>query len=113
MNITKLDKTIKKVDACISTLTKDFKSDNFPGKILRYMVNNKPIISHSPNNNFLEKLIKNNSLGVFSSNEKELFSNIEYIFSDFDSFKKKGSDGLNVAKKFFSTEYAKEIILKN
>jgi len=112
MHISKLDETIKKVDVCISTLIKDFKSDNFPGKILRYMVNNKPIISHSPNNNFLEKLIKNNSLGVFSSNEKELFSNIEYIFSDFDSFKKKGSDGLNIAKKFFSTEYAKEIILK-
>ena len=89
MNITKLDKTIKKVDACISTLTKDFKSDNFPGKILRYMVNNKPIISHSPNNNFLEKLIKNNSLGVFSSNEKNYFQILNIFFLTLTPSKKK------------------------
>ncbi len=110
MNIHEVDKIIEKCDVCISTLSKNFYSENFPGKILRYMVNNKPILAHSPNNFFLKNLIEKHSLGLFSSDEDQLFKNISLIFSDFSSFKKKGKNGLSVVKNNFSCENAKKIL---
>ena len=110
MNIHKIDKFIKKCDVCISTLSKNFYSENFPGKILRYMVNNKPMLVHSPNNFFLKSLIENHSLGLFSSDEDQFFKNISLIFSDFSSFQKKGKNGISVAKNNFSCEKAKKIL---
>ena len=112
-NINKLDQIIQKCDICMSTLTNNFFSENFPGKILRYMVNNKPMLVHSPNNNFLKELINNHSLGLFSSEEADLYKNIDYIFSNFESFQKKGSYGLNIVKKYYSCENAKEKFFKN
>ena len=110
MNIHKIDKFIKKCDVCISTLSKNFYSENFPGKILRYMVNNKPMLVHSPNNFFLKSLIEDHSLGLFSSDEDQFFKNISLIFSDFSSFQKKGKNGISVAKNNFSCEKAKKIL---
>lgn len=109
MSIHKIDKIIKQCDVCISTLSKNFYSENFPGKILRYMVNNKPILAHSPNNFFLKNLIEKHSLGLFSSEEDKFYENIMYIFSNFIAFKKKGINGLEVAKENFSSENAKKI----
>ena len=112
MNLSSLDKMIQKCDICLSTLSKDFKSDNFPGKILRYMVNNKPILVHSPNNGFLQNLIEKNSLGFYSSEEIDLFKNIELIFSDFENFNNKGVNGFNLVKKYYSSEGAVKIFFK-
>ena len=112
MHLSKLDKIIQKCDICVSTLSKNFKSDNFPGKILRYMTHNKPMIVHSPKNDFLKNLIKENSLGVYSSNEKDLFENIDFIFSNFNLFEKNGKNGLEIAKKYFSCDRANKILFK-
>lgn len=109
MSIHKIDKIINQCDVCISTLSKNFYSENFPGKILRYMVNNKPILAHSPNNFFLKNLIEKYSLGLFSSNEDQFYKNISFIFSNFSSFEEKGLKGLNVVKNNFSCESAKRI----
>ena len=109
MSIYKIDKILKKCDVCISTLSQNFYSENFPGKILRYMVNNKPILVHSPNNFFLKNLIEKYSLGLYSSDEKQFYKNISLIFSNFKSFQKKGINGLEVAKNNFSCESAKKI----
>lgn len=113
MHLSKLNLIIQKCDVCLSTLSKDFKSDNFPGKILRYMINNKPILVHSPKNEFLQNLIEKNSLGLYSSEEKKLFKNIDYIFSNFKSFEKNGKNGFDLAKKYFSSEHAKKVLFKN
>jgi len=109
MSIYKIDKILKKCDVCISTLSQNFYSENFPGKILRYMVNNKPILVHSPNNFFLKNLIEKYSLGLYSSDEKQFYKNISFIFSNFKSFQQKGTNGLEVAKNNFSCESAKKI----
>jgi len=101
---------VKKCDICLSTLSKNFYSENFPGKILSYMVNNKPILVHSPNNNFLRDLIDNHSLGFYSSEEKDLFLNIDLIFKNLHSLKNKGQNGLKVVEKYFSCENAKKIL---
>ena len=90
----------------MSTLSGNFFSENFPGKILRYMCNNKPMLVHSPNNIFLHNLIRKNSLGLFSSNELELHQNIDHIFSNYNSFKIMGDQGLDLIKKNFSTNLA-------
>ena len=74
------------------------------------MINNKPILVHSPNNFFLKSLIEKHSLGLFSSDENQLFKNISQIFSDFSSFQTKGKNGLSVAKNNFSCEVAKKIL---
>ena len=105
-----IDRIIQNCDVCISTLSGKFYSENFPGKILRYMINNKPILVHSPNNYFLKDLIESNSLGLFSSEEKDLYRNIKIIFSDPLFFDKFGLNGLKVAKKLFSSEKAKKIL---
>lgn len=112
MSLSPLDQIIQKCDICLSTLNKYFKSDNFPGKILRYMVNNKPILIHSPNNGFLKDLIEKNSLGFYSSKEEDFFKNIEYIFSNFDHLKKKGIDGFNMVKNNYSSDTAVKILFK-
>ena len=109
MSIHKIDKIIKQCDVCISTLSKNFYSENFPGKILRYMANNKPILAHCPHNFFLKNLIEKYSLGLFSSDEDQFYKNISYIFSNFNSFQEKGINGLDVANNKFSCENAKKI----
>jgi glycosyltransferase involved in cell wall biosynthesis len=109
-NINQIHKIIKKCDVCLSTLSKNFYSENFPGKILTYMVNNKPILIHSPNNNFLKDLIENNSLGLYSSEENDLYKNIDFIFTNLEAFNKKGKNGLEVVKSNFSCENAKKIL---
>jgi glycosyltransferase involved in cell wall biosynthesis len=108
MNLTRLDKIIQQCDVCISTLSKNFYSENFPGRILRYMIFNKPLLVHSPNNNFLKNLIVNNSLGLYSSNEIELFNNIQYIFSKHEIYKEMGSKGFDTVKNLFSCDKAKK-----
>ena len=110
MQISKIDNIIKKCDVCISTLSKNFYSENFPGRILRYMVNNKAMLVHSPNNNFLKNLIEGYSLGLYSSDEEKFYRNIDFIFSNFESFQKKGINGLEIAKDKFSCENAKKIL---
>lgn len=112
MQLTKIDKFIKKCDVCISTLSKNFYSDNFPGRILRYMINNRPMLIHSPNNNFLKNLIENYSLGLYSSDENKFYQNIDYIFANFNSFQAKGLKGLEVVKNNFSCENAKTLLFK-
>ena len=77
------------------------------------MINNKPILVHSPKNEFLQNLIENNSLALYSSEEKQLFKNIDYIFSNFKSFEKNGKNGFDLAKKYFSSEHAKKVLFKN
>jgi glycosyltransferase involved in cell wall biosynthesis len=110
MKIFKIDKIIKRCDVCVSTLSKNFYSENFPGRILRYMVNNKAMLVHSPNNNFLKNLIEEYSLGLYSSDEKKFYKNIDFILTNFESFKKKGKNGQEVAKNNFSCENAKKIL---
>jgi len=110
MKIFKIDKIIKRCDVCVSTLSKNFYSENFPGRILRYMVNDKAMLVHSPNNNFLKNLIEEYSLGLYSSDEKKFYKNIDFILTNFESFKKKGKNGLEVAKNNFSCENAKKIL---
>jgi glycosyltransferase involved in cell wall biosynthesis len=110
MQISKIDKIIKKCDVCISTLSKNFYSENFPGRILRYMVNNKAMLVHSPNNNFLKNLIEGYSLGLYSSDEEKFYRNIDFIFTNFESFQKKGINGLEIAKNKYSCENAKKIL---
>ena len=108
VNISKLDQIIQKCDVCLSTLSQNFYSDNFPGRILRYMLNNKPIIVHSPNNTFLKKLILSNNLGLYSTSEQELFLNIQTVFSDFKNFKKLGCSGFEILKNQYSCEIAEK-----
>ena len=108
MQLSKIDKLIKKSDVCISTLSKNFYSENFPGRILRYMINNKPILAHSPNNNFLKNLIEDNSLGLYSSDEDKFYRNIDFISSNFSTFQTKGSNGLEVIRSNFSCEKAEK-----
>lgn len=110
MPISKIDKIIKKCDVCISTLSKNFYSENFPGRILRYMINNKAMLVHSPNNNFLKNLIEGHSLGLYSSDEEKFYRNIDFIFTNFESFQKKGMNGLEIIKDKFSCENAKKIL---
>lgn len=110
MQISKIDKIIKRCDVCISTLSKNFYSENFPGRILRYMVNNKAMLVHSPNNNFLKNLIEEYSLGLYSSCEEKFYRNIDFIFTNFESFQKKGINGLEIARDKFSCENAKKIL---
>ena len=109
-NINEIHKIIKKCDICLSTLSKNFYSENFPGRILTYMVNNKPILIHSPNNSFLKDLIENNSLGLYSSEENDLYKNIDFIFTNLEAFNKKGKNGLEIIKSNFSCENAKKIL---
>ena len=94
----------------MSTLSENFYTENFPGRILRYMVNNKPLLVHSPNNSFLKNLIEDNSLGLYSSDEKKFYKNIDYIFKKFEVFRLKGSNGLEITRNNFSCEKAKKIL---
>ena len=72
--------------------------------------NNKPILVHSPNNNFLRDLIDNHSLGFYSSEEKDLYLNIDLIFKNLQSLSNKGENGLKIVEKYFSSENAKKIL---
>ena len=104
MKINKLENWIKKSDICLCTLDKKYDSDNFPGKILRYMKFNKTILVHAPNNDFLKDLIENNNLGLYSSNKSELYCNLEKLINDKKIIEKLGSSGYQVLEKNFSTK---------
>lgn len=72
------------------------------------MINNKPLLVHSPNNFFLKNLIDDNSLGLYSSEEEILYKNVDFIFSNFNSFQNKGKNGLKIIDENFSSEKVKK-----
>ena len=112
MHLSKLNLIIQKCDVCLSTLSKDFKSDNFPGKILRYMINNKPILVHSPKNEFLQNLIEKNSLGLYSSEEKNYLKILIIFFQISNHLRKMEKTDLTWQKNIFPLSMPKKFYLK-
>jgi hypothetical protein len=74
------------------------------------MVNNKAMLVHAPNNTFLKNLVEGYSLGLYSSDEEKFYKNIDFVISNFETFQKKGINGLEVTKNNFSCENAKKIL---
>lgn len=104
MKLNKMESLIQKFDICLCTLDDRYDSDNFPGKILRYMKFNKTILAHTPNNTFLKQLIEKNNLGFYSSNQYELYENLDKIINNLKIVQKLGSNGYQILKKKFSTK---------
>ena len=111
INLIELDKYIQKSDVCLCTLNEEFKSDNFPGKILRYMLYNKPILTYAPGNNFLKNLMQSNKIGLFADDKSELNKHIYKIFNDKLFFQIYGKQSYEVLKKNFSIERSLENLL--
>lgn len=104
MKLCKMESLVEKFDICLCTLDGKYDSDNFPGKILRYMKFNKTILIHAPNNNFLKQLIEENKLGLYSSNRDELYNNLNKIIKNREIVEQLGSTGYQILKKKYSTK---------
>lgn len=111
IKLIELDKYIQKSDICLCTLNEEFKSDNFPGKILRYMLYNKPILTYAPGNAFLKNLMHSNKIGLFANDISELNQHIYKIFNDKYFFETYGKQSYEVLKQNYSVEKSIENLL--
>ena len=97
----------------IISLDKDFKTENYPGKMLGYMLNSMPIIASVNKSNDLINLINDNKMGFASVNgENELIiKNILKIYRDKSLLYEYGKNSFNILNKYFNVKNTANQIL--
>ena len=102
-------------DIGLFSLNKEHTTHNFPGKLLGYMVQEKPILGSVNRDNDLKEVIENAKAGFVSVNgEDELLKeNAMRLLCDEDYRGKVGKASMQLLQDLFSVESAADKILDN
>lgn len=106
-------KVLAIVDVGLFSLSYSHTSHNFPGKLLGYMLESKPILgSVNPGNDLLDTINNTNSGLVFLNGEDNLLSNAAIkLINDYNFRIQCGSNARNLLLKEFSVKSAMQSIL--
>lgn len=101
------------IDVGLFTLDKNHKTHNFPGKLLGYMVQNKPILGSINDGNDLKYVIEKYNAGYVSvnGNDDEFYQNCLSLLNNKKLRIQKGINANNLLKELFSVESAVAKIL--
>jgi glycosyltransferase involved in cell wall biosynthesis len=104
---------LSEFDVGLISLERNFRTSNFPGKMLGYMQYSKPILASINPGNDLEKLLLNHNAGLVSINgdDDQLFINCLYLIQNPDARNKIGNNGYNLLQNIFSVNKASSQIL--
>ena len=103
---------LSECDVGLFTLNKNHTMHNFPGKLLGYMVQSKPILGSVNPDNDLKEILESNNAGLVSTNgedEKLLKDAIKLL--DYNFRKNIGKNAHELLQKEFSIEVAAKQIL--
>lgn len=105
-------KLLSEINVGLFTLNFNHKTHNFPGKLLGYMSESKPILGSINPNNDLKEVIENENAGFISVNgEDDIFYNNAVKFLDKDFTVQIGDNANSLLKKSFSVKAAINKIL--
>jgi len=101
-------------DVGLFTLHKGHKTHNFPGKLLAYMVQEKPILGSINPDNDLKPVVENAHAGLISINgdDETLLSNALKLLKDDEFRKSTGKNAHELLHDLFSVESAVDKILQ-
>lgn len=104
---------LSEFDVGLISLEKNFRTSNFPGKMLGYMQYSKPILASINPGNDLKKILLDNNAGLVSINGDDdlLVTNCLYLIQNPDARNTIGNNGYNLLKNIFSVNNASSQIL--
>ncbi len=104
---------LSEFDVGLISLERNFRTSNFPGKMLGYMQYSKPILASINPGNDLKKILLDNNAGLVSINGDDdlLVKNCLYLIQNPDARNKIGNNGYNLLKNIFSVNKASSQIL--
>lgn len=104
---------LSEFDVGLISLERNFRTSNFPGKMLGYMQYSKPILASINPGNDLKKILLDNNAGLVSINGDDdlLVTNCLYLIQNPDARNTIGNNGYNLLKNIFSVNKASSQIL--
>lgn len=107
-------KMLSEFDVGLFTLSSLHQTHNFPGKILGYMVEGKPILGSVNSGNDLQGIIQDAQAGLVSiSGDDDLFYENAVTCLDDEKRKEFGKNSKNLLERRFSTRSAADTILSS
>lgn len=108
-------KMLAEFDVGLFCLHRDHTTHNFPGKLLEYVNQSKPILGCVNPGNDLKLIVEEAGGGYisFTGDDKSLFENAVRLLSDPDVRCKLGKNGNNLLNDVFSVKKASDQILKH
>ena len=106
-------KMLAEFDIGLFSLPRDHTTHNFPGKLLGYMVQEKPILGSINPDNDLQDVIEKAEAGLITINgdDKGLHNNALKLLHDSDLRRTLGANAKQLLKDVFSVQEAANIIL--
>lgn len=106
---------LSEFDIGLISLDKNFKTPNFPGKMLGYLYFSKPILASINFDNDLQEILQEYNAGLVSINgdNAQLLNNALYLINNPDVRKKMGTDGRLLLESLFSVSNAAKQILSH
>ena len=106
---------LSEFDIGLISLDKNFKTPNFPGKMLGYLYFYKPILASINFDNDLQEILQEYNAGLVSINgdNAQLLNNALYLINNPDVRKKMGTDGRLLLENLFSVSNAAKQILSH
>ena len=106
-------KMLAEFDIGLFSLNRNHTTHNFPGKLLGYMVQEKPILGSINPDNDLQEVIENAEAGLITINgdDEGLLNNALKLLHDSDLRKTLGANAKQLLKDVFSVQEAANIIL--
>ncbi|GAL24290.1 putative glycosyltransferase [Vibrio variabilis] len=97
---------LKQVDVGLFSLSKHHKTHNFPGKLLGYMVESKPMLGSVNGGNDLIELVNDSSAGIVHVNgeDEKLLQSARELLDSEEYRKTLGSNGYQLLSREFSVE---------
>ena len=104
---------LKECNIGLISLRKDFKTDNFPGKMLGYMENRLAILASVNPGNEIKMIIEDNDVGFVCDNgdDETLLSNAKEMIRNKSMIEKMGENGSKLLAKKFNVQSAADQIL--
>ena len=104
---------LSEFDVGLISLERNFRTSNFPGKMLGYMQYSKPILASINPGNDLKTILLDNNAGLVSTNGDDdlLVTNCLYLIQNPDARNTIGNNGYNLLKNIFSVNNASSQIL--
>ena len=110
----KYQSILNECDVGVISLRKDFKTDNFPNKLLNYMEYKLPILASINLNNELSDFIKEKQIGLvcYNGDDKQLLENVKSLIESKNQRERMGEQAFELLKEKFDVKMAVKKIFK-
>ena len=110
----KYQSILNECDVGVISLRKDFKTDNYPNKLLNYLEYKLPILASINPNNELSDFIKEKQIGLvcYNGDDNQLLENVKSLVENKNQRERMGEQAFELLKEIFDVKMAVKKILK-